>query len=508
MVRLTTAKGQTSASPRVRSLRSRRNWSLSLLSVFALLLSSTSARLDAAELVDSVRYIVGPGDIFTVSFSEAQILPFHTEVGVEGAATIDGVGTFSLTGLTLTEARAKLLSGLKKRFSGSGVELHLTTVRQKRTLVAGAVEKPGLYDSKATALVSDLIAKAGGLSAGASRRNIEIRAEGADSYAVDLEKFSLVGDPESNPAVYLGDVIFVPLFTDSTRRLYVSGEVRSPGWIEYTGRDAVMDLVRLAGGLTGGARADSVLLFESASADGGGRSMLGVSEIKSILPGSRVIALSAGEKAIEKDVSISGAITNPGRYPYADGMSIESLIALAGGTLSEAYPAGITLFNPSHDNEALALFLVRTENTSMANSNSFAPSGPMSAVNVRSGISGDLAPGDSVIVPFAEGFVSVLGQVKFPGLVSFASERSALEYVGLAGGVNSWADLNSSYVTRKIARGATPLKLADIIYDGDIIFVTRKRDTRSSGTLRWLRDVTLIGAGVALTVFTIDEIGN
>ncbi len=513
MDRLTDAIRQIGVSRKTHSQQSRQFWTLTGLVVFlGSFLFSCFAPIasEAAELVDSTRYIVGPGDVFTVSFSEANILPFTTEVGVEGVASIDGVGTFPLAGLTLADAKAKLVAGLNKRFSGSGVELSLSKVREKRTLVAGAVVKPGLYDSKATALVSDLIAKAGGLKEGASQRNIEIRGEGNNgaTYPVDLEKFSQVGDPESNPAVYLGDVIFVPLFTDSTRRLYVSGEVSTPGWIEFTERDNVMDLIELAGGLTGNARADSVLLFEGGADSGADRSMLALTSTKSLLPGSRVIALFAGEKAKESDISISGAITNPGRYPYVRGMSLESLLAVAGGALPEAYVEGITLFNSSVDNTARANALVRAEKTAIANARVFAPSGPASSGNVRSGVSVDLVPGDSVVVPFAEGFVSVLGQVKFPGLVKFAGKRSAFDYLGLAGGVNSWADLNSSYVSRKIAGGATPLNSADKIFDGDIIFVARKRESRGPGGLGWLRDAALIGAGVALTVFAIDKVGN
>ncbi len=513
MVRLTGAKRQIGVGKKIHRRESRQFWRLaSAAFLFGLFFSPWFAfsTLKAAELVDSTRYIIGPGDIFTVSFSEANIPAFTTEVGVEGAASIDGVGTFPIAGLTLAAAKAKLVAGLNKRFSGSGVELSLTTVRNKRTLVAGAVVNPGLYDSKATALVSDLIAKAGGLKDGASRRNIEIRGHGNSgaTYPVDLEKFSHVGAPESNPAVYLGDVIFVPLFTDSTKRLYISGEVSSPGWIEYSERDNVMDLIELAGGFTGNARVDSVFLFGESSGAGVGQSMLAITDTKSLSPGSRVIALSSGDRAKEKDISITGAITNPGRYPYVTGMSLESLLAIAGGALPEAYVEGITLFNSSFDNTTRANLLVRAEKTAIANARAFAPLGPASSPNVRSGISADLAPGDSVVVPFAEGFVSVLGQVKFPGLVAFTSKRSVFDYVNLAGGANSWADLSSSYVSRKIAGGATPLSSVDVIYDGDIIFVARKRESKSSGSLAWLRDVTLIGAGVALTVFAIDKVGN
>ncbi len=483
---------------------------LVVVAVFAVSFVATSEAL-ATDYVDSTRYIVGPGDEFTINFSEARIDPIRTIVGVEGAATIDGVGTYALNGLTLTAAKAKLLAGLKKRFAGSGIELSLTTVRTKRTLVAGAVANPGLYDTKASALVSDLIARAGGLSVGASRRNIEIRSTNGESrvsYPVDLEMFSLVGDPEANPAVYLGDVIYVPLFSDSTQRRYVSGEVRSPRWVEYTSRDNVMDLIGLAGGLTGDARRDSALFFDGSDTESSQTNMISLTETMPLPASSRIIVLTESEKVFKKDVSISGAVANPGMYPYEMGLTVEELVLKAGGTIADAYTDGITLFNNTNDHGALARALVNSETKSLAVANLSAPTGPISAFNVRSGADLNLAPGDSVVVPFAEGFVSVLGQVKVPGLVTFRAGRSAHDYISSAGGATSWADLKLSYVTRKTAGGATPLASAGEIYDGDIIFVARKTKSQGSGTLGWLRDITLIGAGVALTVLAIDEVGK
>ncbi len=479
-----------------------------LSALLAVVLSVAAVRTvgSAAELVDSTRYIVGPGDEFTISFSEARIAPFTTVVGVEGLAAIDGVGTYNLAGLTLSKAKAKLRAGLKTRFSGSGPELRLTTVREKRTLVAGAVVHPGLYSTKATALASDLIAKAGGLTGKASRRNIEIRTEEgprAKTFPVDLDMFTIAGAQESNPPVYLGDVIYVPLFSDSAQRCYVSGEVRSPRWIEYTGRDNALDLVHLAGGLTGAAREDSVFLF-----DGSSGSMVALRQTVSLPPGSRLIVLAHVAQARETDVSVNGAVVNPGRYPFREGMTVDSLIARAGGLLSAGYRDGITLFNNSTDNRALVKSLLTQESGAIAKAGALAPVGPSSVDNLRSGGATTLAPGDSVVVPLATGFVSVLGQVRVPGLVSFVPGRSARDYISSVGGTTSWSDISRSYVSRHIAGGATPLSSAGIIYDGDIIFVARKTDKHSSGALGWIRDVTLIGAGVALTVFAIDKAGN
>lgn len=50
-------------------------------------------------------------------------------------------------------------------------------------------------------------------------------------------------------------------------------------------------------------------------------------------------------------IYIGGAVNNPGFYPLTDGDSIEAIIQAAGGTLTNATPAGIKLYIPEAGEE-------------------------------------------------------------------------------------------------------------------------------------------------------------
>ncbi|HSG99030.1 MAG TPA: SLBB domain-containing protein, partial [candidate division Zixibacteria bacterium] len=254
------------AQPAAQSTQKPAAWKTARLPLTAALLTlALCAGANAEALVDSTSYVVGPGDKFSIEFFETQLPALEAVVSLEGLARVPAVGSFPIAGVTLAEAKAILRAGIKRKFSGVSATISLTTVRTQRALVSGAVKNPGIYEAPATALVSDIIARAGGLAPGASRRNIVIRAANRE-FPADLEMFTLAGDLAANPPLYLGDVVFVPVALDSSARIYISGEVRAPGAFEYTGRDRVSDLIRLGGGLSTLARRDSVRVTNAAGA--------------------------------------------------------------------------------------------------------------------------------------------------------------------------------------------------------------------------------------------------
>lgn len=499
--------------PRKKTMAYRRRRLVALLTVLGVFVLSYHLRAD--EMIDPERYLVGPGDKFTIEFFDAKLQPIKFTISIEGNATISNVGSFQVAGMTLSQAKSKLQTGLRTRYSGAKFSIVLTSVRKKRVSVAGAVESPGLYDDAASTLASQVLSAAGGLLPGASRRNITLRNANGD-VIVDLVRFWRLGDFDANPPIYLGDVLFVPLHSDTTTSLFVSGEVRRPGRIEYTGRDNLSDLIDLAGGLTGSAKADSVMVFSGAN----GRSKGTLMPLASaFLPGhgARIVVLSAEIRPDPDDITVSGYARSSGRFPFIAGMTLTDALALSGGVRDDAYQPGITVFNIRLDRRGASETLNSLETVSLERADFPVYMAPYGSAQVRTRETYDfrknsirdipLTPGDSIFVPRAEGFVSVLGQVADPGLVSFSDGLSSSNLINRAGGLTVWADRSRSYVTRRVGGGSTPLSGAGRIYDGDIIYVARKV-TKGGGFLGSLRDVSLIGAGIALTALAIDRLAE
>ncbi|MBN4076173.1 SLBB domain-containing protein [Gemmatimonas aurantiaca] len=447
----------------------------------------------SASLVDPLRYIVGPGDEFTIEFFESKTASIQAIVSPEGMISIPNVGSFILDGETLYSAKAILREGLKKRFSGASATISLSQVRKQRILVSGAVENPGLYESLATDLVSEAIELAGGLTKAASRRNIVIRGVNGDT-PVDMDLFARAGVMSANPPLYLGDVVYVPVMSDSALGHYISGAVNTPGWVEYTGRDRVKDLLALVGGLKIGAISDSLLLVSSQDklSDENSKQNVTITEdYENVLkPATRLVALRSANRDLV-DFTISGAVYAPGRYELLEGTTLADAIATAGGYSFEADIAGVAVFN----------------------GRSATPSDSLSEVagSYLSGVSNQaqlVKVGDSIFVPKRVGYIGVFGQVTNPGMVTYHAGWNAGQYLNAVGGVASLSDLHTSIVVRRATSAQIPFHLGADVFDGDVIHIFRKTGDAQRSALSYIRDLALLGAGVALTVYSIDQMGK
>lgn len=499
------------------------------------LCATTNAK--ASEALDSTRFIVGPGDAFSVSFFDAAIEKIEFEVSVEGKVTIPTVGSYSISGLTLMNAKSILRAALNNTYSGSRFSVDLDSVRSKRIIISGAVSEPGVYVASASDRVTDIIALAGGLTPIASKRNITLKS-GAKTVAVDLIRFESLGDFAANPPLYLGDMITVPPLTDSASRIHVSGAVNRPGSVEFTGRDNLAELILIAGGVSSQGDPDSIAYFPGGEESGQQSRITNSSDTEILDAGSHLIVAPIKISLKTKDVFISGQVRRPGRYPLSSSTTLTDLLDLAGGALEDAYLPGVQIYNEledgkiSSDSEQETIDDVDGEEISFEmrpNSRAHTierrpnprthtverrPNPVAHTVRAENVYDYDsnsparvkLISGDSIFVPRFEGLVTALGRVKNPGRVVFAGPASPADMIRLAGGAASRADFSRSWIYRKHSGVALPYNSTKYALDGDIIVIAQKE--RGSSILGTLRDVALIGAGIALSVFAIDQAGQ
>ena len=470
--------------------------------------------VDASESLDSTRFIVGPGDAFSVSFFDAAIPKINFVVSVEGKVTIPTVGSYSISGLTLMKAKSILVSALNNTYSGSKFSVDLDNVREKRILITGEVGAPGVYVASATDRVTDLIALAGGLTSAASRRNITFKSD-KETVDVDLVRFENLGDFDANPPLYLGDRICVPPLTDSASRLHISGEVNRPGSVEFTGRDNIKELILIAGGISSRGDPDSIAYFPGGDERGQGSRITNSTDTEIPRAGSHLIVAPRRISSRTNDVFISGQVGKPGRYPLSSVSTLTELLELAGGAMEDAYLPGIQIYHELEDNQVSDDSLQSVIRVGGVESFYELRPNPRAhtvrATNVynfdsKSPARVELIPGDSIFVPRFEGLVTALGRVNNPGRVVFAGPASPSEMIRLAGGAASRADFSRSWIFRKYSGVALPYNSTEHALDGDIIVIAQKE--HGSSTLRTLRDVALVGAGIALSVFAIDQVSK
>lgn len=217
--------------------------------------------------------------------------------------------------------------------------------------VEGAVDQPGNYAFKAGMRVSDLIDAARGALPEASMERADLfrRNQDLSTTLIPIRLGDLRG--QSNFELQPFDRLVIYSAKDlawaQSYRVEVLGAVRNPGSYTRSQGMRVQDLLRMAGGTHGAASENGIFLQRY---DGSGkpstllrlqlsRVASGDTEQNVLLEDRDVISVYTVEQAsyhVQAVVEIRGAVQRPGFYPRAQGLTLDDLLALAGGLLPDA----------------------------------------------------------------------------------------------------------------------------------------------------------------------------
>ena len=96
-------------------------------------------------------YRLGPGDAVNVDIWGASQESVTETISPDGTITIEGIGVIQLSGLSVSQAKARLKKVLGPRYQGSQIELTLGQTRTITISVMGEVNVPGTYTMSAFA---------------------------------------------------------------------------------------------------------------------------------------------------------------------------------------------------------------------------------------------------------------------------------------------------------------------------------------------------------------------
>jgi polysaccharide export outer membrane protein len=207
-------------------------------------------------------YVIGRQDVINVTVFEQPEISGKFTVQPDGNCTFPLIGRMTTAGLTLREFEAELTKRLAKDFvRNPQVSVSLDHFRGRRIFIFGGVAGAGTYALSDDMTLIEALVKAG---YNAASEAIIIRSPGAkgpvmpdqardgEVIRVNLREFEKdvekVGQFSRNVVLMDNDTIFVPR-TDRTR-VYVSGEVRTPGAYSIPEGTTVLQAITLAGGIT------------------------------------------------------------------------------------------------------------------------------------------------------------------------------------------------------------------------------------------------------------------
>jgi protein involved in polysaccharide export with SLBB domain len=431
---------------------------------------------------------------FDISVANVRAVQVYVvgEVAQPGAYQISALGTV-LTGLYAAGGVTGLASGrqidvrrhgksiatfdlydyLLKGDTRSDIRLEdgdviFVPVKSRRVAITGSINRPAQYDLAPNETLTDLVRESGGLTADAAATRISITRivppaqrgpGGAQRVVVDVPMGNAATDVPPVP-MEDGDSVAVFTITDAVHHYVdLTGSVYLPGRFGWHEGLRLSDVVKLAGGLRPATFAGRAHISRWNPADST-RYLISVELPKdsaapwpadSLLRDRDAVTIYGRPEMRDSiEVAITGAVNQPGRFPYRQGMTLRDLVLMAHGTKPGAFLdyAEIARLPADRKGGVLATTIrVPLDSTYLFDRDSLGRYvGPPGLAFKPSGAPEiPIEPYDNVLIFRQPGFelqrtVTIQGQVRFPG--TYALQRKDERVTSLlerAGGLTGQA---------------------------------------------------------------------
>jgi len=408
--------------------------------------------------------------------------------------------------------------------------------------VVGAVKNPGVYMFPPVSRVSEAIKLANTLldtinvpihaASNASKRNIILKRNN-EKIKLDLLRFLVLGDEDSNPYLEDGDIIIVPAIKEQIQVFGAVGnrnDEKLNNSIELRAGDRISDVIELAMGLMPNAdnqKAEIVRFIanssETESIDLDINAILSDHECEENLVlknNDRIYIRKIPEYHNKSFVTLIGEIIYEGTYAIENNeTTLLQIITKAGGPTNNADLANAYLQRISEEDLREPKFeqLKKTRPDDMTHleyryyRNMITEDSGIFAKNfdilwndkeVEYDIS--LKNGDVVFFPAKAVAINISGEVVNSGLINYDDELNFLEYIELAGGLSDLAWKSKIKIIRaKTGEWINPNKDTQI-HPGDTIFVPRKE--RFSYYWPYIQETIAFITGLATSIIVIKSL--
>jgi len=301
-------------------------------------------------------YILGAGDVIIIDVWGQSQMSYELTVSVNGNIDIPLAGPVYVAGITISDARNRILAKLKNIYGDLGntttASIHTGTLRTISVNVMGEVFAPGTYTVSGAASLFNVLYLSGGPTYNGSFRNIQLIRNGKVVATLDVYDFLLNYNSEVNVPLYNGDIIMIPTYQ---KRISVGGEFKRTGYFEAKEGETIDDIIRYAGGYTPNALIENLKLIRQGRI---GKEFKDVTDPTSIavMNGDSISVPKANDRRCDNVVYITGGgVFNQGGYEYTDGMKLSELLQKAGGLVENAFlmRGVITRFNDDYTLQSL-----------------------------------------------------------------------------------------------------------------------------------------------------------
>jgi protein involved in polysaccharide export with SLBB domain len=329
-------------------------------------------------------------------------------------------------------------------------------VYQSRVEMSGEVKRPALYEVLSSESLDDVLRFAGGFSNKAYTAKIKVLQNTNKERKitdVDAESFETYGPLN-------GDKYIVEKILDRfENRVEIEGAVFRPGPYELDKGLTLKGLINKADGLTEDAflnrgyinrlNADNTLALISFDV---AKVIAGTENDIPLQREDKITISSLFDLRDEYKVSIQGEVRRPGTFNYADNMSLEDVIQMAGGFNEGATPNRIEISRRIKNSDATSIsartaevFKVNVDQNLKVQDQNFV-----------------LKPFDVISIRSSEGYqvqkqVKLEGEVLFPGTYTITQKNERIsDLIKRAGGLTPLAYVDGASLKRPGAEKVNP----------------------------------------------------
>ena len=380
-------------------------------------------------------YVLGAGDAVNIDIWGASQDSFTETISPDGTITIDGIGVLQLGGLSVSQAKEKVIRILGSRYQESEIDLTLGQTRSITISIIGEVNVPGTYTMSAFATVYNALYMAGGPNDIGTLRNVRLYRDGKLQSTVDVYEFLLNGKLSGDVRLQDNDVISVGPYDALVN---ITGKVKRPMFYEMKTDEGLDALLDYAGGFSGDAYTKTVRInrksgefysvFNVAEADFSSFHMMDQDSV----------SIDSTLNRYQNMVELKGAVFRPGMYQVGDGINTVKDLIMAADGLTEGAIAQHAVMHRMKVDRTLEMI----------------------SVDVRGILEGtvpDIELRNEDVLYVADQkrrddqkTVSIHGEVIYPGVYVYAENETVEDLIMQAGGLTEAASLAKVDVARRI----------------------------------------------------------
>jgi len=209
------------------------------------------------KILDGIpEYRVGSGDELSITLWQGggKSEEYKVVVQVNGTVSLPFFEAVHVEGMTPREIDAFMTQSQKRFVRHPRVDVRVLKARSKTTTIFGQVQSllrqptgPGTYFLKGKESLVEFLSRAGGPAKDADLTKVQIIRNGK-TILLNLDRAIKQADWRENAIIDDGDTIFIPSLAQSKRRIYVLGQVKKPGIVEFSGNIRFLDAISKGGG--------------------------------------------------------------------------------------------------------------------------------------------------------------------------------------------------------------------------------------------------------------------